>query len=116
MDATLRRRLLACLVLAFFAQTWLVYTDTEGRAAPALSTEAARGREIRRAETQSLHARACTYKVSGFHIQHQVRRLCHRNARRGTYHYRGDYRALIADPAGDNYQNSDSYQRHPAKR
>jgi len=64
MNPSLRRRLFACLVLAFFAQTWLVYTDSEGRAAPALSSEAARGREIWLARNcQSCHQ---IYGFGGF--------------------------------------------------
>lgn len=41
-----RRRLIACLVLVFFVQTWLVYADPAGRANGPLSEEASRGREI----------------------------------------------------------------------
>jgi len=41
-----RKRLMTVLVILFFAQTWLVYLDPKGRASPALSAEAALGRQI----------------------------------------------------------------------
>ncbi len=41
-----RRMMLAVLVVVFFVQTWMVYTDPAGRAAAPLSPQAARGSEL----------------------------------------------------------------------
>ena len=46
MNTGTRKILLVSLVLVFFVQTWFVYSDEAGRATPALSAEAARGREL----------------------------------------------------------------------
>jgi nitric oxide reductase subunit C len=41
-----RKVLIACLVAAFFVQTWLVYADRAGHRTPPLSEHAARGQQV----------------------------------------------------------------------
>ncbi len=51
-----RKQLLVTLVLVFFVQTWLVYSDPAGRATPPLSAQAAHGRRVwLRHNCQSCH-------------------------------------------------------------
>ncbi len=46
MSVSLRKSFFIALVVVFFVQTWMVYTDSAGRMMPALSDMGAKGREL----------------------------------------------------------------------